>query len=378
MTIHGSAWRATRRLLPTSVTVAALWACGVGISIAQSAQPETSASSCEVVTPERVVAVGDVHGAFDKFVTILREAKLIDGRRRWIGGRAILVQTGDIFDRGPDSRKVLDLLMKLTDEAAKAGGRVHALLGNHEAMRAIGFYRDVGPGEYAAFRSPASEDLRARYFDAVLDDNVTRAKAAGTEFDQGAFRTQFFEATPLGALEMQLAFSPKADYGRWLREHDAMVKINGVVFMHGGPSVVTTSLGCEAINTKVRAELGTVTLSDPDLKQSLIMGTDGPLWYRGLVDGTLGVGEAEVETTLTALGARAVVVGHTVADGFRIRSHFGGRVVQIDTGMLGGEFYPGGVASALEIVDGVWTAIYEGRREILRPSIAGGLLEPQG
>ncbi|MDH5580066.1 MAG: metallophosphoesterase, partial [Betaproteobacteria bacterium] len=303
--VRGNVWYAPRRLLSVSVTVAALWACGVELSRAQSpavlppGQVATS-EACEIVTTERVVAVGDVHGAYDKFVGILREAKLIDSKRRWIGGRAVFVQTGDIFDRGPDSRKVLDLLMKLTDEAARAGGRVHALLGNHEAMRAIGFYRDVGPGEYAAFRSSTSDDLRARYFEAALDDNITRAKAAGTEFDRGAFRTEFFETTPLGALEMRLAFSPKSDYGRWLRERDAIVKINGVVFMHGGPSVVTTSLGCAAINTNVRAELGTVTLSDPDLEHSLIMGTDGPLWYRGLVDGTPGVGLAEVETILTA------------------------------------------------------------------------------
>jgi hypothetical protein len=81
------------------------------------------------------------------------------------------------------------------------------------------------------------------------------------------------------------------------------------------------------------------------------------------VDGTPGVGEAEVEAILKALGARAVVLGHTVPDGFRIKPTFGGRVVQIDTGMLDGEFFPGGVPSALEIQGDTWTAIYEGKRE---------------
>ena len=351
--------------------VAVVWACGTGSSGAQSAvapapaQVAVASATCDITTTERIVAVGDVHGAFEKFVTILREAKLIDSRNRWTGGRAILVQTGDVTDRGPDSKKVFDLLRKLTDEAAKAGGRVHALLGNHEAMRVMHVYRDVGPGEFAAFRTPESGDLRNRYFELVVEDNVKRAKAAGTVFDVAGFRKQFFDSWPLGAVEMQMAFAPKGDYGRWLRERDAMVKINGIVFMHGGPSAAVAPMGCAAINTQVRAELGTLTLAGPDLDKSLIMGPDGPLWYRGLVDGTPGVGEVELEAILKALDAKALVLGHTVPDGFRIKPTFGGRVVQIDTGMLDGEFFPGGVPSALEIQGNTWTAIYEGRREPL-------------
>ena len=362
-------WRIVRGCVSAAAAVAVVWACSVGLSRAQSAVPPASAhpavasASCDITTTERIVAVGDIHGAFDKFVTILREAKLIDSRNRWIGGRAILVQTGDVTDRGPDSRKAFDLLRKLADEAAKAGGRVHALLGNHEAMRVMGVYRDVGPGEFKAFRTPESEDLRNRYFDLLVEDHVKRAKAAGTEFDTAAYRKQFFEATPLGSVEMQLAFGAKGDYGRWLRERDAMIKINGIVFMHGGPSPSVAPIGCAAINAQVRTELATLTVAGPNLDKSLIMGPDGPLWYRGLVDGTPGVGEAEVEAILKALGARAVVLGHTVPDGFRIKPTFAGRVVQIDTGMLDGEFFPGGVPSALEIQGDTWTAIYEGKRE---------------
>ena len=80
-----------------------------------------------------------------------RRAPALDRRTRHS------VQTGDVPDRGADSRKVFDLLRRLTDEAAKAGGRVHALLGNHEVMRMMGDYRYVSQGEYAAFRSLNSE-----------------------------------------------------------------------------------------------------------------------------------------------------------------------------------------------------------------------------
>ncbi|MEO6222774.1 MAG: hypothetical protein ABIP90_05955, partial [Vicinamibacterales bacterium] len=171
------------------------------------------------------------------------------------------------------------------------------------------------------------------------------------------------QSTPLGSVEMQLAFAAKGDYGKWLRQRDAMVKINGILFMHGGPSAAIAPMGCAAVNAQVRTELSTLTATDPNLDKTLIVGTDGPLWYRGLSEPAAGVGQTEVEAILTALGARGVVVGHTVPDGFRIKSNFGGRVVQIDTGMLDGQFFPGGVPSALEIEGGRWTAIYEGRRE---------------
>jgi len=61
----------------------------------------------------RVVAVADVHGAYDAFSAILREAGIIDASGRWVAGGTTFVQTGDILDRGRDVRKVLELLMAL-------------------------------------------------------------------------------------------------------------------------------------------------------------------------------------------------------------------------------------------------------------------------
>ncbi len=70
----------------------------------------------------RIVAVADIHGALDSFTAILREVGLVDERLHWIGGDTILVQTGDITDRGPQVRAVLDLLMRLQEEAPRRGG----------------------------------------------------------------------------------------------------------------------------------------------------------------------------------------------------------------------------------------------------------------
>jgi hypothetical protein len=78
------------------------------------------------------VAIGDVHGAYDRFVEILKVAGIVDGELRWIGGRTHVVQLGDIVDRGDDSRKALDLVRRLERPAQAAGGAWHQLMGNHE------------------------------------------------------------------------------------------------------------------------------------------------------------------------------------------------------------------------------------------------------
>ncbi|HEY6552872.1 MAG TPA: metallophosphoesterase, partial [Vicinamibacteria bacterium] len=123
---------------------------------------------------DRVVAVGDIHGDYDQFVTVLRDAGLVDGQLAWSGGRAHLVQTGDRIDRGPDSRKVMDLLMRLEKEAKKASGAVHSLLGNHEAMNVLGDFRYVTPEEFAAFETPNSQRLLDDLFARLLKDRKSQ------------------------------------------------------------------------------------------------------------------------------------------------------------------------------------------------------------
>ena len=73
------------------------------------------------------------------------------------GARTVLVQIGDVADRGPDSLKIIRQLMKLQREAAGRGGQVIALVGNHEAMNMTGDLRYVHPGEYARVRRPELE-----------------------------------------------------------------------------------------------------------------------------------------------------------------------------------------------------------------------------
>jgi hypothetical protein len=227
--------------------------------------------------------------------------------------------------------------------------------------------RYVSSGEYAAFRSVESEQVRERHYLAVMTDAATRAKGAGQEFDEPAFRTAFLNLTPLGWVEMQVAFGPTGEYGRWLRERDTMVKINGIVFVHSGISPALAALGCAKINATVRSQLDALPAAF-DVKQAadlLVSREDGPLWYRGLALENESAFASEVEAILLTLNARTIVTGHTTTPDGRLTTRFGGRVIQIDTGMLGGTFFPAGRAAALEIRGGQFTAIYEDKREVL-------------
>jgi hypothetical protein len=84
--------------------------------------------------------VSDVHGHIEPLVAALRAVRLLDPGRRWSGGPARLTFLGDYFDRGPDGIAVVDLIRRLQDEAAAAGGRVDAMIGNHEVL-ALGMRR---------------------------------------------------------------------------------------------------------------------------------------------------------------------------------------------------------------------------------------------
>ncbi len=303
------------------------------------------ASACNIEGVERTVAIGDVHGAYDRFVAILKAAELVNDTLHWSGGRAHLVQTGDVLDRGSDSRQALDLIRRLEGEAQRAGGAVHLLVGNHEVMRMLGDLRYVTPGEYQAFETSRSEETRQTFVRQARPD----------------LRDRVLKETPLGFVEMRVAFGRDGEYGKWLRTHDVVARINGIVFLHGGISPAVAAQSCDEINATVRREL----TSELDRTRaaplaSLAAREDGPLWYRGLAQ----IPEADVEDILAKQHARAIVIGHTVTTTGRVAPRFGGKVVMIDTGMQPA-YVPAGRASAVEFLNGTLTAIYTDSREVV-------------
>ena len=137
---------------------------GVFITIALYGAPSWPAAEWRFSGADRIVAVADIHGAYDSFVRILRQSDVIDDELDWVGDTTHLVIVGDVLDRGPDSRQAMDLIMRLQTEALTAGGRVHLALGNHELMNLTGDLRYVSAGEYAAFAADETIQMRDAAF----------------------------------------------------------------------------------------------------------------------------------------------------------------------------------------------------------------------
>jgi hypothetical protein len=66
----------------------------------------------------------------------------------WVGGNTVVVQVGDVLDRGDDEIAILILLQKLHKQAEKQGGAVYILNGNHEVLNVSGDFRYVTQGAF--------------------------------------------------------------------------------------------------------------------------------------------------------------------------------------------------------------------------------------
>jgi len=354
---------------------------------------------------DSVVAVADIHGDYDAFLTVLQSAELIDEDLGWTGGTTHLVIVGDVLDRGPDSRQVLDLLMDLEPAAAAAGGMVHMTLGNHELMNLIGDLRYVSSEEFAAFAGEEAEAEREQLFARFLAEHPESQ-------DRPTLQRQFDSTYPSGFLGHVAAFAPDGVYGAWLLKQPLLVVINDTAFVHGGLSPVTVRLGGEGINTALREQIQeyvtllqrlrqqrilqpTVNFYDhpealetyaqrvtaaelawPDgmaaaaerlieLNAALVFNQDSPLWYRGTVGCSPLVERERLHAALAAMPAKRVVIGHTPTASARVLSRMTGTVLRIDTGMLNAHY--GGRGAALVLAGDDVQVLYEGETEPTRP-----------
>jgi hypothetical protein len=349
---------------------------GLALFVVASAQ----ANDWRVDNAERIVAISDVHGAYDAMVTTLQNTGILDADLAWAGGASRLVIVGDILDRGPRSRDAMDLLMRLEAEAQAAGGYVHVLIGNHESMNMIGDLRYVSKEEYAAFADDETEEQRQRWFRAY-------ASRLPEPRDDAAIREKFDAQFPAGYFALREAFSSTGYYGKWLMSKPIIAVINGTAFVHGGLSPVVIDHGLDGINKTLRSELAAYvraidTLTEAEillptdshydyvaiverfmpsldekpevlaaakalrkLSESSLIASDGPLWYRSNVACSGIIEEHRLDAALAAIGAERLVVGHTPTPTRTVLQRFDGRLVQVDTGML--NFYYRGSGNAL-------------------------------
>jgi hypothetical protein len=250
--------------------------------------PDAKAANAEVKTAAKapVFVVADTHGEFEILVTLLRAHKVVGTKLEWTYGKGHLVVLGDVFDRGPNQLEILWLLYKLQHEAEQAGGGAHLVLGNHEAMVMRGDLRY----------------LHARYAD------TTRV---------------------LGVPDYSHLFSRDSLLGQWLRTRPAVLTVNDLLCLHAGVSraLLDSTLSQSDINAAVREVLsGGATGATAEL----VMGSLGPLWYRGYFPEQPNFPAAtleDVDLTLRTFNVRRILIGHTIVP--TVTPLFGGKVIAV-------------------------------------------------
>jgi Calcineurin-like phosphoesterase len=355
------------------------WLCGWLLAALTSAATAAAADSPAAPTSpwrwngvERVVAFGDVHGAYDQLVTVLQSEGVIDAALNWSAGDAHLVSVGDLLDRGPRSRDVMDLLIRLQQQAAAAGGAVHVVLGNHELMNLSGDLRYLVAADYAQFAAAVDPLQRDAGFARYLR---TQPADASTEQARRSFDAKF----PPGYFARQEAFAADGRYGAWLLAQPAVIVINDTAYLHGGLPAVVGDSSLDALNEHFRRDLTALLAAQaqareddepvPDAEQSSpLFGADGPLWYRGTALCHALIEAPRVDRGLAALHAERAVIGHTPTSDRRVQTRFDGRVVMIDTGML--TSYYQGRPAGLAIEDATLRVRYAETDQVVAPEPA--------
>lgn len=246
----------------------------------------------EFTNVPKIFAVSDIHGDYDELVRLFKAAGVIDDNFGWSWGTGHLVIVGDVFDRGSYVTECLWLIYRLEREAEAAGGRVHYLLGNHEMMALRGDERYINP----------------KYLSGIVRYTTIKYRDL---------------------------FGPEMELGRWLRTKNLAVKLNDVIFVHGGlgPATVERGLDLKALNRTGRKiiDLSSSALFFSD-EAYFVNGSEGPLWYRGyhygMGDQYKPITSEQLDSVLAYYGASALVVGHTERD--QVEGLYDGRVYGVD------------------------------------------------
>lgn len=248
---------------------------------------ELSSTEAENPMPSKLIAVSDIEGNFEKLFKLLIANKVIDKNYNWIFGNGHLVIVGDLVDRGDYVTQCQWLVYKLEESAQKAGGKVQYLLGNHDRMILSGDDRYISD-KY----QPIYKKLNAKASD---------------------------------------LYSDSTEFGKWMRNKNAVAKIGSTIFVHGGLSyeLLEKDLTVTEMNSVVRNE---IDKADPESDEAkFLFSKYGVLWYRGMIQDYgeyKKITEDKLDEVLNKYSAETVVIGHCVMDS--VSADYSGKVIRID------------------------------------------------
>ncbi|XP_010537427.1 PREDICTED: shewanella-like protein phosphatase 2 [Tarenaya hassleriana] len=303
--------------------------------------PETSYPE-----PERLVAIGDVHGDLEKSREAFRLAGLIDGSDRWIGGSTMVVQIGDVLDRGGDELRILYFLEKLKREAEKSGGKIVTMNGNHEIMNVEGDFRYVTEKGLEEFKV---------WSDWYCLGNTMKSLCRGLDKPKDLFdgiprsfrgaREECFE----GIRARIAAFRPEGPIAtRFLSKNLTVAVVGDSVFVHGGLLAEHVEYGLERINEEVRDWIhGLKGRYAP----GYCRGRNSVVWLRRFSEEMAHKCDCSaLEHALSTIpGVKRMIMGHTIQE-VGINGVCNNKAIRIDVGMSKG--CTNGLPEVLEICKG--------------------------
>ena len=256
-----------------------------------SASPLAAGAEWDVrPEPRRVIAVGDLHGDLRAFGAIGRACGVLDERGSWKGSGSHLVLMGDLVG-GAHSRLLLNAVMRLEREAARAGGRVHALLGNHDLLPIAGRFGKLTPRERRDYR-------------------------------KGDFQGE-------------------GRYAQWVLGRPTILKIGRTLYVHAGLDRWALDTDPGEVNAHVRAWIAHLQGTGPRPPRDTrwtFDDDDGPMWTRAFRHRGRRPKDAPskkvIRAVLDRLNAKRIVLGHSPTDdGSIVLDHprYGDAVVLIDT-----------------------------------------------
>ncbi|WOK96681.1 shewanella-like protein phosphatase 1 [Canna indica] len=304
---------------------------------------------------------GDLHGDISKTRHALEMAGVLSSHSEdlWIGGKTVLVQLGDILDRGEDEIAILSLLRSLDIQAKSTGGAVFQVNGNHETMNVEGDFRYVDPGgfdeciDFVEYLDEYGDD----WDDAFVGWN--RASRSWKEKRKASYS----HCTHSDIVKMQMGvvarsslFMPGGPLACELARHALVLKVDDWIFCHGGLLPHHVSYGIEKMNEEVSLWMRDFGEGSdaPEVLSIATRGESSVVWNRLYSRDSADANyqslqiSSILEDTLQALGAKGMIVGHTPQYN-GVNSKYNKRIWCIDVGMSSGVL--DSRPEVLEIVD---------------------------
>jgi hypothetical protein len=247
-------------------------------------------SKSTLTNRKKLLIIGDIHGQYDTLKLFLVKNKVIDNKLNWIFGDGTIVFIGDIFDRGEGVTEALWLIYKMENEATKTGGEVQLLLGNHELMIFQDDLRYVSEKYYYLFKN-----LKLNY---------------------------------------SKYYNNKSLLGRWLKSKNTMLRIDSLLFVHGGihSNILQYNVSVDTINLLIYNYINNIKKANysNNLALQFLLSYNGPFWYRGMVEKSDGPAPSEddLNRILNFYKVKHIFVGHTFFPDIKLFND--GKIVSTD------------------------------------------------